>query len=77
MTEGSKNCEIGRITTTSSGVKKRLKGGECPGLWIYSKNSCLNGKKSIKVLARSTGYENDKCTSQNSRTNVPKEGGRE
>jgi len=70
MIEGSNSYEIGR----KPWYGKEALMGECPGLWIYSQNSYLNGKKSIKVFARAMGYDNDKCISQHSRTNVPKRG---
>jgi len=66
MIEGSNSYEIGRIPTTSRGVRKRPKGG----------NALAFGIMARKVLKYSEdiSYENDKCISQHSRTNVPKGG---
>ena len=74
MIKGSNSHKIGKIPTTSHGVRKRPKGGNALAFGIHSQNSCLDGKESTKVFATAIGYIDDKCISQHSRTNVPKGG---
>jgi len=70
-TEGSQSYGIGRIPITSRDVRRGIKGGMPWSSNLFTEY-CLDGKDDIKVFVRAIGYETDKCTSQHSRTNVPR-----
>jgi len=73
MTKDSNNYKIGRIPTTSHGVRNRPKGGNALAFGFIHKIVAYMERRVLQ-FSEYISYENDKCISQHSRMNVPKGG---